>query len=460
MTADEVRRRFGGAVSALFFGFLADATSLLPPKWRYAYVHPITRKLLPRQLRALRTASRETFTPSSSSAPADIVCALVTDKLDVGGIGAVVEMLALGFGDLGVRPVIVCQGDGPRAKRLRERGLRVISVADGTTDISAVRDANADVVQLHSAPPLLEKAAIDSGLPLIAVLHNTEIHYTREQWRRFGVLYSHSAAAVAVSRVVREFHGRHLPVSSPDRFAIISNGAPDTTAVSSRSRKEARALLGDVVGEDLTDAVVFVCLARYDAQKNIAGTVASFLRAVDSTALPIHLVIAGEPSDWVELRRADGIRRRSRNAGRVHLLGNSDAQTLINAGDGFLLDSFFEGWPVAATEALGAGMPLVLSDVGGAEELVARDAGRSVLIPNATGEADAVTDARVGWARWRSSRQPNAEPFAAAIVRVAEQSTHDRAEGRVVMPVENIAGVGKMVEAHADLVRRVARSHE
>lgn len=460
MTADEARRRVGGAVGALFFGLIADATSLLPPKWRYAYVHPITRKLLPRQLGALRAASHTTSSSSSPAPPADIVCALVTDKLDVGGIGSVVEMLALGLGDFGVRPVIVCQGDGPRAQRLRERGLRVISVADGMTDISAVMDAHADVVQVHSAPPLLEQAAIDSGLPLVAVLHNTEIHYTRQQWRRFGALYSRASAAVAVSRVVREFHWRHIPASSPDRFTIISNGAPDKTPVGSGGRGAARALLSDAVGQDLTDAVVFVCLARYDAQKNIAGSVASFLRAVATTDLPIHLVIAGEPSDWVELRRADGIRRRSRNGESVHLLGNSDAQTLLDAGDGFMLDSFFEGWPVAATEALVAGMPLVLSDVGGAEELVARDTVRSILVPNATGSADAVTDARVGRARWRSGRQTNATPFAAAIVRVAEQIARDRAEGRAVTPVVNIAGVRKMVEAHADLLRRVVRLNE
>ncbi len=461
MTADSARRRVGGAVSALVFGLIADATSLLPPKWRYAYVHPITRKLLPRQLSVVRAAPRTTTTSSPTPPqPADIVCALVTDKLDVGGIGAVVEMLATGLGDFGVRPVIVCQGDGPRAQRLRERGLEVISVADGTTDISAVRDANADVVQVHSAPPVLEQAAIESGLPLVAVLHNTEIHYTSRQWRRFRALYSRASAAVAVSRVVREFHLRHLPTSSSNRFTIIPNGAPDRTPVGSVGRRHARALLSDAVGQDLTDAVVFVCLARYDAQKNIAGSVASFLRAVATTDLPIHLVIAGEPSDWVELRRADGIRRRSRNGERVHLLGNSDSQTLLDAGDGFMLDSFFEGWPVAATEALGAGMPLVLSDVGGADELVARDTARSILIPNAAGPADAVTDARVGWARRRSGRQSNARPFAAAIVRVAEQITRDRTAGRAVTSVVNIAGVRQMVEAHADLLRQVARSVE
>ena len=73
----------------------------------------------------------------------------------------------------------------------------------------------------------------------------------------------------------------------------------------------------------------------------------------------------------------------------MSLLGSSDARTLLAAADGFVLDSFFEGWPVAATEAASMGLSLVLSDFGGARELIARDPSHSVLIPNPCGLADA-----------------------------------------------------------------------
>ncbi|MBG6056119.1 glycosyltransferase involved in cell wall biosynthesis [Salinibacterium sp. CAN_S4] len=458
MTTGPFRGRVGGAMSAFMFGIMADATSLLPPKWRYAYVHPITRKLLPRQLGVVGASSGAALsTPRAAGQPASIICAIVTDKLDVGGIGSVVETLAIGLSEFGVRPVIVCQGDGARAQRLRDAGVRVISVADGTIETSAVIDAGADVVQVHSAPPVLEQAAIDSGLPVVAVLHNTEIHYSRRQWIGFAALYSHASSAIAVSHVVREFHRHRLSPSSEDRFVVIPNGSPNRPLVNEAARRAARVGLSETVGQDLTDAVVFICLARYDAQKNIAGTVSSFLRAVDSTDLPLHLVIAGDPSDWVELRRADGIRRRSRHRDRVHLLGQSDARSLLDAGDGFVLDSFFEGWPVAATEALEAGLPLVLSDVGGAVELVGRDPARSIVVPNATGPAVEVTDSRVGWARWRSGRQPNAKHLATAIVRVAERVVLDRESGRAGVPPIHGPGVREMVRAHAELLLRAAR---
>ena len=46
---------------------------------------------------------------------------------------------------------------------------------------------------------------------------------------------------------------------------------------------------------------------------------------------------------------------------------------LLAAADGFVLDSFFEGWSLASMEALFAGVPMVLSEVGGAREQIGDD---------------------------------------------------------------------------------------
>jgi glycosyltransferase involved in cell wall biosynthesis len=208
-----------------------------------------------------------------------------------------------------------------------------------------------------------------------------------------------------------------------------------------------------VLGVPLGDDLVFVCLARHDSQKNIAGTVASFLRVV--AIMPrLRLVVAGDPSDFAELLRADGLRRSSRDGDRVHLLGNSDPGTLLAASDAFVLNSFFEGWPVAATEAAAAGLPLLLSDGGGARELVALDPRRSALIPNACGPASEVSDARVRAARRRARHQPNAADLvvaASAVAAAAAGGVRRRERG---IPTE-AAGQGAMVAAHARLLRSV-----
>jgi glycosyltransferase involved in cell wall biosynthesis len=448
--------RVGGRASAWLFGVVTGATGILPPRLRYGYVHPITRILLRTPLPALRGLDADPRTASAApvTRTGDLTCAIGVGALDIGGSGSVVELLATRLPERGITPTVVCLGDGARAQRIRGQGIEVRSVPDRAAALRAFTELRPDVIQLHGAPAFLEAAARASGSPLVPVLHNTEIHYAPARWRGFSQLVSQSSSAIAVSELVRTFHAAHLPDPLRSRIAVIPNAAPGRRAPNTQQRRVARDLLEAAVGGRFHDDVVFVCLARYDAQKNIAGTVASFLSCV-AAGVPAQLVIAGEPSDWVEFRRADAIRRGSRAADRVHLLATSDARTLLAAADAFVLNSFFEGWPVAATEAWSAGLPLILSDVGGARELVARDPGRCVLIANASGEPGAVTDQRVERARWRATHQRNASELADAIQYVVDRVNCDRAVP--VAPLEASDGVDAMVDAHARALRDAAR---
>lgn len=470
----------GARSAAALWGVLVLATDLLPPRVRYGYVHRWTRAAFSRPLGALgpqeptpvpasgdatasspgdAAASDPTSDASTSGDPprdaptADPVrCLLVADGLDIGGIGTVIETLAVGLAAHGVEPVVLCPEDGARAGRLRDAGIDVRIAPDTAAAAHAIRQTRPDVIQLHSAPPQLERAAVDSRLPLIPVMHNTEIHFTRARWARFAALMARSGQAIAVSETVRAFHRRRVGDGTP--ITVIPNGSPAVRTPSPAQRRRARAALSEVVGADIGEDVVFVCLARYDAQKNTAGLVAAFAAAVEQGAGAVRLVWAGDPSDAAELRRADALRRCSTAADRIHLIGNSDAATLLAAADAFVLDSFFEGWPMAATEAAAIGLPLVLSDVGGARELVARNAARSVLVPNATGPADQVTDARVRTARWRSADQPNAGALAVAVSAVAASVRAGAAPGAA--EDSDRGGVQAMRAAHAALIRAAA----
>ncbi len=63
----------------------------------------------------------------------------------------------------------------------------------------------------------------------------------------------------------------------------------------------------------------------------------------------------------------------------VHLLGvRTDLPELLSAADVFALASNWEGHPIAAMEALAAGLPTVATAVGGVPEIIG-DAG--VLVP-------------------------------------------------------------------------------
>lgn len=441
-------------LEATFFGAVVSATDLLPPRVRYGYVHPVTARLFRRPLATLaqvRTRPTAPVVPAPTDTETPTLrCALLTGAIDIGGIGSVVELLATALPGAGMATVVVCTEDGARAAALRSRGIDVVVAPTEADAARALRETAPDVIQLHGAPEPLEAAALESGIPSIPVLHNTEIHYSRARWRRFARVLDAAPLAIAVSESVRGFHAAHVDPEPAARIVVVPNAAPSEAAPDAAERRAARIALAGALGADLGDDVVVVSLTRYDAQKNVAGLVSSFLAAVGDERL--RLVVAGEPSDWAELRRADAIRRSSSRADRVSILGRSDARTLLAAADGFVLDSFFEGWPVAATEAAAAGLGLVLADFGGARELVARDVSHSVLVPNPCGAPEAVSDAVVARARRHCRHQPNATELGAALDAVAERA---RAGSRPRPPAAE-ALLAAMVDGHAAALRRAS----
>lgn len=92
-----------------------------------------------------------------------------------------------------------------------------------------------------------------------------------------------------------------------------------------------------------------------------------------------HLALIGTGEDRVMLEAQAG---RQGLADRAHFLGSLDHETLpvlLSAADAMVLPSASEGLANAWVEALACGTPLVISDAGGARELVRDDrAGRIV----------------------------------------------------------------------------------
>lgn len=448
------------ALRAGTFGLAVALADLTPPGVRYGYVHPLARRLLARPLPVLDAVPGAAFAPPSADGPpgpTDLRCGLLADHLDVGGVGRVVEMLAEGLRTAGVEPVVVCPGEGTRTARLRLLGYEVLVAADPTSARDALAAADLDVLQLHSAPATLVEAAVDTGAPLVPVLHNTEIHYQRPQWQVAADLFARAHTVVAVSEIVRQFHLVHLPEVPPERLVVVPNGAMPMPEADTGVRDLARAALAEVVGAPLDDDVVVVSLARYDSQKNVAGTVAAFLDAAGRSEVSVRLVVAGDPSDWLEHRRADALRRAHSAGDRVHLLGSSDAATLLAAGDAFVLDSFFEGWPLATTEAIAAGLPVVVSDTGGAAELIARAPAGSVLVANPTGPAAEVTDRTARAARRHARRQRNRDELSAALVDLTAALAAEPGRRERVRAADDSYDL--MVDGHARIIRAAHATH-
>ena len=100
-------------------------------------------------------------------------------------------------------------------------------------------------------------------------------------------------------------------------------------------------------------------------QEDLISACAELVRA----GYPVHLVLAGDGP-----RRATLLRHVEMTgmSGRVRLLGTlADVRPALGAADLFVLSSVaVETFSNAALEAMATGLPVVLSDIGGASEMV------------------------------------------------------------------------------------------
>jgi glycosyltransferase involved in cell wall biosynthesis len=179
-----------------------------------------------------------------------------------------------------------------------------------------------------------------------------------DQW-----MYSRFDAIPCASRAIEESLVEWLPEIA-GRASVIPN------AIDLGRFQNAPALARSVIGvPDNVPAIIFV--ARFEEQKDHETLLRSLLRLNDA-----HLILAGDGplrSSVEKLASFLGIRA------RVHFLGRRpDVPSLLKAADVYVQSSHWEGFGIAAVEAMAAGLPVIASDVPGLADVV-RDAG--LLLP-------------------------------------------------------------------------------
>lgn len=446
-------------VSATWLTFVAGLVDRLPSAVQYGIGRTIRNRLLTVPVSGLSDSSK-----SKSAAPnyaekipvQEMHAVLVTGALGTGGVEAIVATLARRLPAFGVTTSVLCRASGVIADGLRHDGIHVVEAPDLHTASRYLQALpSGTVAQLHAAPTYLIEACTALSFPFIPVIHNTDINMTADDWSQEAHLVEPAPVVIAVSAIVRDFYVRHLPRPPTSSVVVIPNGV-DLAPFTAQEITAERTRLSALIGANLDRATVFCCLARYELQKNLPGMVTSFL-AASKDREDLHLVVAGPIVDWLEFRLADALRRTAPAGQRIHLLANSSARAILAASDACLLDSFFEGWPVAATEAVSAGLPLVISDVGGAIELVGTESQRGQLFANPASPPDVIDRYRIRRARRQVWRQDNQDAMKRAVLAVAD-SINEWRERRTSLTEEARSWLSSstMVRTHADLLKKVA----
>ena len=184
-----------------------------------------------------------------------------------------------------------------------------------------------------------------------------------------------ATSVIAVSESIRE-RLAHTGVMPTERVRVIPNGVELTGGEASAAvvGRHIRAELGIA-----SHSVVVGSVGRLAPVKDF-GTVIDAVSRVTGFGRDVHLVIVGDGPERERLEercQAMGLQ------GRCHLVGQqTDIRSWLSAIDVYVNSSLNEGMSQSILEAMAAGLPLVVTDVGDSATLVDGSAACGLVVPS------------------------------------------------------------------------------
>ena len=173
------------------------------------------------------------------------------------------------------------------------------------------------------------------------------------------MLMAGTSRVIVSAKSVRDLYVSQIQCD-PAKIDVVYNAVDWKSAQRTRSRGEMRAELGIA-----PNAKVAGVIARLTEQKGHRY----LFKAMETPELPdLHLIVVGDG----DLRDALHAETKALNiASRVHFLGaRRDLGDLLGAMDVFVMPSLWEGLPLSMILAMGAGLPVVATEVAGIPEVV------------------------------------------------------------------------------------------
>lgn len=312
--------------------------------------------------------------------------AQIIDNLRVGGAqsllvtlqetlppGAVeLDFLVLSAGQEMVEPSL--------RRQLEERGARIFTFPGKNLPdqgrfrrlLRHLRTTSYDLVHTHLtyANILGGSAGRLAGRPVIATLHNVRPSHQS----RLHLTLEGKALQWAACRIVAV--GERVAAASRERWpALDIDVVPNAITMPSPTDWQTRQQLRQRLAGG-TDGPLLLAVGRLTAQKGYPDLLAAFARVRQQEPAAVLLIAgAGDARPALETRLAElGLE------GNVRLLGlRDDVPALLSAADLFVSASHWEGMPVAVLEAMGAGLPVVATNVGDVSQVVTE--GTGILVP-------------------------------------------------------------------------------
>lgn len=225
------------------------------------------------------------------------------------------------------------------------------------------------------------------NIPIIHFLHNSYVWFTDEQANNYNYYDSFVNKYIAVSGEVKKYSSVRLGIDE-SKIKVIPNGIDIKMLEETKEKKPV--YNRDSLGLEIDDFVL-LNLASIDGRKAtmlLIGVMEQVVKNYPS----IKILIAGNPLDITYYESCLKLVDKLNLKENVIFTGFiPEKEDLFELSDVFILPSIIEGWSISKLEAMYAQKPLILTNVGGAEQVIVNnDIG--ILVPNAYGDVTKLTD--------------------------------------------------------------------
>lgn len=305
--------------------------------------------------------------------------ALFTDADVFAGTERHLIHLARGLKILGIEVSVACPAGSPVAKMAANEQMNVIPIEKrGLVDSQAIgtlsrrlREGDLDIVHAHNgrtaflsalARMLARRGRIIATQHFLKPAHTERsgaagwLSRTAHSWMNRTMDHF-----IAISEAARKGMFSRKGVRA-GRMTVVPNGIPIPDRRRLRSRSEIRTELAIADSQPM-----IVCVARLEPEKDILTLIAAMDRVVKKIPDAV-CVVAGQGSERERLEtkiRELGLTQKVRLLGFV-----SDALSLIDAADLFVLPSLAEPFGLVLLEAMALAKPVIATQAGGPLEIV------------------------------------------------------------------------------------------
>ena len=217
---------------------------------------------------------------------------------------------------------------------------------------------NYNLIHSHLFPTQLfvvvAKKLSNTQILLITTEHNTENKRRKYPLLQLAdyAMYSAYDSVICISQAVRDTMLKWLKYSKNEKLVVVSNGVD--IAKYQKVAYEKAPLIKYVI-----------VVGRLEPQKDIATVLKAF-SLIQSAQIKLRIV-----GDGIDRSTLEGLSESLGLAGKVEFLGfRTDVRELLASSYLAIQSSYFEGFGLAAVEAMSSGLPVIASDVPGLNDVV------------------------------------------------------------------------------------------